>query len=183
LGGRARVNYLIQKNLHRNIKEAIAYPKALFTRYYGIDILERTPISFRQNLYYYFVNLKSRGYWNGSIITKFKNMTSPQQLRDKRNRYPRLINGGWHFSYLGGVDRIILKLNSFSETQPNNPKTLYSGKIVSHDYIKNCIENGEDIYGRKGKEYEYDVVNVDDQFPKYVHTLIQKYPYLYFDKM
>ena len=40
--------------------------------------------------------------WWGSVISFYKNMKSPQDLRDVRRHLPVLNNGGWHFSYMGG---------------------------------------------------------------------------------
>jgi hypothetical protein len=37
-----------------------------------------------------------------------------------------------------------------------------------------------DMYGRTGKAFEYEFIDIDTTLPKQVKTLIQKYPYLFF---
>ena len=74
------------------------------------------PVTFSQHLFYYFVNcLNARRIWNGPVITPFKNMDSPQVLRGRKLRYKKVKNGGWHYSYMGGLDRIKSKLNNLSD--------------------------------------------------------------------
>ncbi len=164
-------NYLARCKLRKNIKQLLKFPEILFKSPGGMSWLDRTPLALEQTLFYYFVNCKSKGKWNGSVITKAKNLSSPQDLRDKRNHFPRIRNSGWHFSYLGGVERVLLKLNSIVESTVN---------AYSADYIKQAISNGLDIYGRTGKEFEYEFFEIDQSLPKYIKTLIEKYPYLCF---
>jgi beta-1,4-mannosyl-glycoprotein beta-1,4-N-acetylglucosaminyltransferase len=167
------INFLTRDKLRKNIKQILKFPDILFKSPGGMSLLDKTPLALEQTLLYYFVNCKSKGKWNGSVITKAKNLSTPQKLRDKRNQYPRIRNGGWHFSYLGGVERILIKLNSIVESTANS---------YSADYIKNCISGGLDIYGRKGKEFEYEFFSIDHTLPEYVKTLIEKYPRLYFSE-
>lgn len=146
-------------------------PESLFKNH-GMKLLDRTPLALEQTLFYYFVNCRSKGKWNGTVITKAKNLSTPQKLRRERDKLPRIVNCGWHFSYLGGVDKILLKINSLRETESN---------AYSVDYVKKCIINGLDIYGRKGEEHEYEFIDFADLSPEQVKTLAQKYPHLYFD--
>lgn len=77
------------------------------------DVLfDFTPIVMQQNFHYYYFNLVSPQTWCGSVLTKYKNLTSPQDLRNRRTTLPQAIEGGWHFSYMGGTDRIIEKMTS-----------------------------------------------------------------------
>jgi beta-1,4-mannosyl-glycoprotein beta-1,4-N-acetylglucosaminyltransferase len=74
--------------------------------------------------HYYFMNCQNVGterWWNGSIIASGKQFRdlSPQLLRDNRNNYPIIKKGGWHFSYLGGLEKIKYKLASFAHTEFN----------------------------------------------------------------
>ncbi|TWH45297.1 hypothetical protein [Sporomusa sp. KB1] len=139
---------------------------------HGLSLLDRTPLALEQTLFYYFVNCRSKGRWNGTVITKGKNLSTPQKMRNRRDKFPRIKNGGWHFSYLGGIDKILLKLNSIVESKAN---------AYSAEYIENCITNGLDIYGRKGNEHEYEFIDMDEMSPKQVKALAQKYTFLYFD--
>ncbi|MBK9148635.1 MAG: hypothetical protein IPM12_12570 [Flavobacteriales bacterium] len=73
---------------------------------------------------------------------------------------PRYINdGGWHFSYLGGVDRIISKLESFAHAEYNKPEYKDPRRI------KRAIEQGEDLFGRG---FRYRFVPMDASWPRAV---------------
>lgn len=110
----------------------------------------------------------------GAVLTKFKAITgSIEDLRDARNKFPKLMNGGWHFSYLGGVDRIVEKLKSFSHTEYNLPE------ITSSQWIANKMKSGEDLFGRDSK---FEFIDISHEFPFETTDLIQKYPYLVLDR-
>ena len=47
-----------------------------------------------QELFYYYFDLRNEGTWNGTILTKRKNLTTPQALRYQRNHLPRIAMGG-----------------------------------------------------------------------------------------
>lgn len=134
------------------------------------DLIENTAVVFEQDLFYYYLNCKSRGKWYGSVITKYKNLKKPQTLRNLGKVLPRIKNGGWHFSYLGGIDRIKLKLNSIVEGEPN---------LAMDVYIEDCLEKGVDIYGREGREFEYDFITKDEIGIKNIDGFIGKYPKMY----
>lgn len=68
-------------------------------------------------------------------------------------------DGGWHFSYLGGVDAIIKKIESFAHSEYNKPEFKNAEKI------KQLITSGEDIFGRG---FKYKFLKVDETFPDYL---------------
>lgn len=154
-----------------DLLQVLRFPESVF-KYHGMKLLDKTPLALEQTLFYYFVNCRSKGSWNGTVITKAKNLSTPQKLRNRRDKFPRIRNCGWHFSYLGGVDKILLKMNSIVESKRN---------AYSADYVKKCITNGLDLYGRSGQEHEYDFIDFNEISPDMVKALAQKYPYLYFD--
>ncbi|MFI5203079.1 MAG: hypothetical protein ACHQF2_01185 [Flavobacteriales bacterium] len=75
-------------------------------------------------------------------------------------------NAGWHFSYLGGVDRIIAKIESFAHNEFNKPE------FKNPERIGEAIRNGEDIFGRG---YTYSFVKVDDTYPTYILNNLKKF--------
>ncbi len=165
----------------------------------------KIPASFEQKLYYYYVNcLNTRTLWNGSVAVRKKYLPSPQQLRAARGKTIRLLksrifwnrmriktpylnieNGGWHFSYMGGADRIIEKINAAAHTEVNIERNN------SIDFIKKTMESGGDmfegiykdsrisLFKKKGPPHKF--VQIDDAYPGYMTKLVQKYPYLYFN--
>ena len=78
-------------------------------------------------------------------------------------------NAGWHFSYLGGVERIIKKLESFAHTEYNKEEFKDPKKI------EEAISSGRDILGR---DFHYKFIAIDDTFPKYLLTNMDKYRHL-----
>ena len=92
-----------------------------------IDAIEKEPIALEQKFFYYFMNCQNfSNYWHGSIILRFKAFRLPQVLRDKRRKLDFIpvesregIITGWHFSYLGGKESIVKKLNSIYRRTPN----------------------------------------------------------------
>ncbi len=91
----------------------------------------------------------------------------------KRGWWPRYIqNGGWHFSYLGGVDRIIRKLEAFAHAEYNKPEFKDPARI------KRAIEQGEDLFGRG---FSYRFVPMDESWPTAVMQEKQRWAALYHD--
>ena len=142
---------------------------------------------FQQKHFYYKFNLQSKNfpYWLGSRICIFKEMKSPQWLRDlkfkkrpfwridKRRLNNILPNGGWHFCNLKTLDKLKYKYENLCET--NDPvvfKEKIDIKYLNKESIKDNIENRKDIIGR---DDEFIKINIDNTFPKYLIKNIDKY--------
>ena len=152
------------------LRSLFMFPKLVLRNNRFSNLIEKTPIVFEQDLFYYYLNCKSRGKWYGSIITKYKNLRTIQDLRNSHNFLPRIQNGGWHFSYLGGIDRIKMKLNSTVDGEPG---------LAIDAYIEDCLERGVDPYGRKGRNFEYDFISKEEIGIKSIEKFIKKYPWMY----
>ena len=114
-----------------------------------------------QDFYYYFLNCKSVYFkwpW-GTRMVYFRDLTTPQDIRNHED-VTRVINGGWHFSFLGGVDRIIEKLEAFSHTEFN--ADYYKDPLR----LRAIIEAGQDLFDRD--LFDYEVVPLDESFPEVV---------------
>jgi beta-1,4-mannosyl-glycoprotein beta-1,4-N-acetylglucosaminyltransferase len=142
----------------------------------AFQLLEPTdityPIVFSQLFHYYYMNCQNIGYerqWNGTIIAtgdQFKEL-GPQHLRDNRNNYPGIKNGGYHFSYLGGIEKIKEKIQSFAHTEFNRED------ITSDENIIRSLEKGEDIFKRPNVSYKF--VGLDE-YPEHIRNLMLEYP-------
>ena len=141
-----------------------------------LDILKITPLSLAQNHYYYYINYLHSDKWYGSVITLYKNLSTPQKLRDARRRLPILFDGGWHFAYMGGVDRILQKINSTVDENPHrNHNYQYD---ISH--IKKCLNNASLMYDYQNKEHNVlTKVSLDTLNIPNIKQFISKYPYFY----
>lgn len=59
-----------------------------------LNILESSPIVMNQQWHNYYLDLASALPWQGSILTRFKRLTTPQELRNLRTFLPRTERGG-----------------------------------------------------------------------------------------
>jgi beta-1,4-mannosyl-glycoprotein beta-1,4-N-acetylglucosaminyltransferase len=98
---------------------------------------------------------------------KYLKDKNTQHLRDKRNELPRIKNGGWHFSYLGGVNAIKQKLKSFSHTEFNKEEFLDEQQIL------NSLEKGQDVLKRKNVKYRFVPLR---KYPHRIRVIMKQYP-------
>ena len=137
------------------------------------NILEISPITFQQSMhYYYFDYIQLDDLWYGTIVTRYKNLSSPQNLRNLHKEFPYISNSGWHFSYMGGVEKIINKLNSIVEGEYY---VQLNSNLNNPSYLKDCMKKGKDIFGRfHGQVFtEYDTEKIN--LP-YIRRFLKKYP-------
>jgi beta-1,4-mannosyl-glycoprotein beta-1,4-N-acetylglucosaminyltransferase len=85
----------------------------------------------------------------------------------RRDRDVKRVNGGWHFSFLGGKEVIRKKIKSFSHTEYN------SEKYFSDENIDQSIDTGKDIFNRGIK---YLTVNPKEDLPEDLYTVVSSYP-------
>lgn len=132
------------------------------------------PVALSMLFHYYFLNCQNTGnerWWNGTIASTGKQFkaTTAQKLRDKRNKLPIVKKAGWHFSYLGGLEKIKEKIRSFAHTEFNKEEFLDDKNIME------AMENGKDIFKRPGVHYQF----VSPYFyPVYLRNIILQYPAL-----
>lgn len=137
--------------------------------------LEYGALVLTQTLHYYYFDWIAQGEWHGTILTKRKNLTMPQELRDLREFLPRVEQGGYHFSYMGGIDRVIEKISSIRSGNLYVHRS--GGKFIERKHVEESMANGKDIYGRSGlpesQFIPYDVNNI--KLPG-LHDFLRKYP-------
>jgi len=114
-----------------------------------------------QTLNTYYVNWQCTNMpWWGSKIIKRKYLTgvvTPSEVRFHTPACKYIYNGGWHFGFLGGADAVRNKIQSYAHQEFAVPKVL--------DLIEGRLSNKKDALGRL---YEYKVVPLDDNYPKYL---------------
>ena len=141
------------------------------------DLLEGYPLTLEQNFHYYYFDLISRGKWRCAVLTKRKNLTTPQELRNLSGKFPYASGGGFHFSYMGGVDRVINKMTSIVDGNEFVQKS--DGKLIDRKHVEQSLANGTDIYCRPGNRddkqfFPYDARNI--KLP-YLNEFLRKYPH------
>ena len=123
---------------------------------YGIKKLD-------QKLSYYFINCVADIPWRLAFISSYGRLKNKDLGKIRNTKFdPKnvLANGGWHFSYLGGIDQIITKLEAFCHADLN------TAQYKDRDWLINCLRNGEDLFGRKNLRYE--LVPVNGSFPQQI---------------
>ena len=138
----------------------------------GIETLARHPIAFMQRNFYYFVNcIDESGLWEGTVAVRYKNLKTPQFIRDNRAKAPRIRYGGWHFGYLGGAQRIIEKINACAHQEGNTQENN------SPDRISHILSEG--LADLQHNPLNYHFIQMDRSFPEPIHEIVEKYPALY----
>jgi len=118
---------------------------------------------FEQGLYFYYVNCKSDELWYGTRAIPYRLLGDVQHVRFSGGRI--VENGGWHFSYLGGPEKIKVKIEACYQWRP------ISG--LSELHIQKCFDERVDIFGRS---MEFHIS--DEGLPLYLH--MDKYKGFFF---
>ena len=138
---------------------------------------------FLQNTYCYKFNIFNRyeSPWEGTRVCKkndlksidymrqkvqVKNLSSPFWKFYKEKNIEIINNGGWHFNSLLTPEEISNKLKTFAHNE-------FSGKEYSSvEVIKKKIKEKKDLFNRS---HEYEVIQLDNTFPKYLIKNINKF--------
>lgn len=116
-----------------------------------------------------YLNVESSEEWFGTYYTKYKNIknSSANHLDTlSKTNHKFIDNGGWHFTYQGGVDKIKTKLENYGHQEYNN------------DDVKNLIETrlsmGQDVLGRP-----FPCSIDENNLPSYLKENKEKYKHLF----
>ncbi len=141
--------------------------------------MQELPVAFSLLFHYYFMNCQNTGesrWWNGCIAAtarQFKDIT-PQGLRNNRDIYPAIGSAGWHFSFLGGVEKIKYKLRSYAHTEYDTEE------FFDEKHIKDSIVNGTDVLKREGIVIKFMPLSY---YPIRLQKFMKMYPeFLYLKK-
>jgi len=127
-------------------------------------------------LYYYYYNCKALFEDDRVVITKKKFFKGVNASRAGESMgVPRIWipNGGWHFSYLGGVDFIKNKISNFGHSELNTPEIQAN--------IENNLSDLKDIYGRDWAKFK--ICNIDNSYPEYFLNNIKKFKHNIFNNL
>jgi beta-1,4-mannosyl-glycoprotein beta-1,4-N-acetylglucosaminyltransferase len=126
----------------------------------------------------YFLNYQRCGenkYWYPAKIARYTDVISnnytPQMIRSK-NDIKAIKNGGWHFSFLGGIENIKYKIRSFAHQEWNNENYI-------NDQIEYKIRMGLDLFDRKDRRL-IPVKITNKKHPQYIVDNKEKYAHLIF---
>jgi hypothetical protein len=115
-------------------------------------------VACQMSIYFYQLNRQTitgetwgGGPWIGTVIAPYKTVKRMgiQCLRDNKMRFAKILNAGWHFTWMGGKDKIRQKMKSVVEGNPE------AAEYISDAELDRWIKN-------------HPVVPIDDTFPEYV---------------
>jgi beta-1,4-mannosyl-glycoprotein beta-1,4-N-acetylglucosaminyltransferase len=117
----------------------------------------------------YFYNLKGRNSWNMGKACNYSTFKLYNTASDIRNSGAHLDikKAGWHFGYIGGLERVVKKIQSFAHQEFN------SDYFLNSNVIKAYITMGFSIWDRTaqpeiaGDPY-WKYVDVNEEFPDYL---------------
>lgn len=89
----------------------------------------------------------------------------PEKVQD-------ILDGGWHFTYCGGVDMLVDKVKSLSASEFCKPE------FWDRAWIEKAIELGCDLFKRGGFGRQVHYVPIDESFPRVVFQNQERYKHL-----
>ena len=114
--------------------------------------------------------------WIGSSIIKYKNFRSfHAEAREARiltisndTSYKKIRNGGWHFGYLGGLEKVQYKIRSAAHTELNTKN------INNKQKIQKQINEGTFLVDEKRWQAKYEPI--ENLFPETISNILKDFP-------
>ena len=149
----------------------------------NLETLKKGNIALELDLYCYFLNgkvfnkeSKKNIKWIGPSITQFKNFRSfhderseARNLFKKDNKFKKIQNAGWHFTYLGGLKSLSFKIKSTAHTELN------TRTINTTTNLKKIIDSGVFVGNSNWKAIYKPLESI---FPEYLCNVFFEYPNL-----
>lgn len=89
------------------------------------------------------------GRWHGSVMLEkklIKDIKTTRNHRDEAGPHIQVIEGGgWHYSFMGGIEKILYKIQAWAHTEYNQRGTL--------DQVVKSVLEGRDLIG-DGNRFE-----------------------------
>jgi len=143
------------------------------------NINKKNSLCFQQKLYYYWVNCEHSTFWNGSVVSNYGSFQTLQELRNlaRSNSLPCIPNGGWHYSYMGGVNKIQEKINNIAESEMIKDHIGTKEQMIQK---MNNLQNLWDLtlYEPSQKNSYKRIINIDKtSIPVSLLEFLDHYPY------
>jgi beta-1,4-mannosyl-glycoprotein beta-1,4-N-acetylglucosaminyltransferase len=122
--------------------------------------------TFNQDFYCYYLNVLKERDWGGSRMGSYEMLKdySYNELRAAKNI--SIPNGGWHFSFMGGAEKVKTKITSYSAFD------LVDRRV--YDSVEENIQNNVDPFFRGNLQ----TVEMDNSYPEYLLDNLKKYEHL-----
>ena len=137
------------------------------------DIKDDKIYNLRQLNYSYYLNNRSSEEWIGTVVGKWKTFKT-NSVNHWRANHDNILDGGWHFTNIGGLDQILKKIDSYDHCNEVNCDWVRDG-------MKERIEKGEDYLGRandwQGKPFKMWLE--EENLPTYLLENKEKYKHIW----
>jgi len=137
-------------------------------------------IHFKCDLFYYYVNNKTANGFGGVVMSPFELIHNPQRMRlmairksawwDWMTTENVITHAGWHYSYLGGAERVKFKANNILEGHNS------AGLVGSVEDVAEKIKNQKDLYNRRSSRYKQSFVDIANNKPKSLDKWLKIHP-------
>lgn len=120
---------------------------------------------FDLTLYYYWLNCLAPHRWVTCKMVPYQMFLDGQTVWNLRviNAPTMIPNGGWHFSWLGGPERVYLKLHSFAHTEWSH---------LTFEYVEDCVNKGKYLLD---PPFDMKFAPIDDSYPSFVRENLDKF--------
>jgi beta-1,4-mannosyl-glycoprotein beta-1,4-N-acetylglucosaminyltransferase len=125
-------------------------------------------LKFEQTFHCYYLNCVSvrPRHWQGTRMVRFRDFTTADEVRYSGRRV--VPDGGWHFTFMGGAERIRRKLQAYAHTEFNQPQ------FTDPKVIDERINRGDSLFNQ---DAQLEVIPLDDSFPRFVREHPEKFAY------
>ena len=114
---------------------------------------------FHQALYRHYLNCRAveTPFSHGTRMMRFRDFSCAEEMR--HSGYKTVEDAGWHFSWMGGVERIQEKLAAYSHQERNRPEIADAGNI------EKSLKEGR-VFFNQNQRLEF--VTLDNSYPRYL---------------
>lgn len=152
---------------------------------FAVDKMSSVPLmAFEMEFYAYYLNLWSPGKkWVGTVMTKYELLEkgfTPQELRNCKDSLPRIKtvdSAGFHFSWLGGWEKVYEKFISCIE--PFDKTKVPPKDELENIFRKKVIEDGKFNLIDSNDTTKLEILKNYDYLPQYIKENMDKYKHLF----
>ena len=155
------------------ISDADEIPKASAIHKYIADNRDLVGV-LQQERFTYYLNYRNIGTEEpqlNSKIVKFKTLKTQSlcaiRYCDRYENLPvyyNIDNGGWHFTFMGGAEKVKQKIQSFAHIEYDYPDKINS--------VEKAMKEGDDVYSAKS---DWEFAEVNESYPKLIQRNKQEY--------
>ncbi|MBL8032570.1 MAG: hypothetical protein JNJ69_02635 [Leptospiraceae bacterium] len=123
-------------------------------------------------------NRDGLGWWRGSVMTDFatfnkinRSIKKMRLLHDMPEPQVQVMrDAGWHFTSIGDVERIVLKIESYEHSEANTDETK------NREAMRRRIREGKSIFPDNKSMHK--IVPLDETFPAYLRNHAAKFAHV-----